>query len=88
MSITQGEDMKIQRISASHATGILDKVVGLNKEIAGELFNRTNLKKAGQLQQEKGAAKLSALQAETKAEKEKAKASSLSKAQNKADDAS
>jgi hypothetical protein len=71
----------------SHATGILDKVIGLNKEIAGELFDREALRKAGQLQQEKGAAKLSALQAEAKAETQKAKAESLKKAQKQADDA-
>ena len=84
--------MRLPKISAAHATGILDKVVGLNKEIAGELLDKAELKKAGQLQQEKGTAKLSALQAETQAETQKAKAESqtakaetLGKAQKKAD---
>ena len=79
--------MRLQ-FNPAHATGILDKVIGLNKEIAGELFDRSTLRKSGQLQQEKGAAKLSALQAEAKAETEKARAKSLKKAQDKADDAS
>jgi len=73
------------RFNPANATGILDKVIGLNKEIAGELFDRETLKKSGQLQQEKGAAKLSALQAEAKAETENAKAKSLHKAQQKTD---
>jgi len=76
------------RFNPGHATGIVDKVIGLNKEIVGELFDRDTLKKSGQLQQEKGAAKLSALQAEAKAETEKAKAQSLDKAQKKADSTS
>jgi uncharacterized protein YjbJ (UPF0337 family) len=76
------------RFNPGHATGILDKVIGLNKEIVGELFDREALKKAGQLQQEKGAAKLSALQAEAKADTAKAKAKSLDEAQQKADSAS
>lgn len=77
--------MRLPRITPGHATGILDKVVGLNKEIAGELLDKAELKKAGQLQQEKGTAKLSALQAETKVQTEKAKVDTLKKAQKKAD---
>jgi hypothetical protein len=79
--------MRLQ-LNPSHATGIFDKVVGLNKEIAGELFDRSSLREAGQLQQEKGSAKLSALRAEATAEAEKAKAKSLKKAQEKVEDAS
>ena len=75
--------MRLPRLTAGHATGIFDKVVGLNREIFGELFDNTELKKAGQLQQEKGTAKLSALQAETKAETQKAKVESLDKAEKK-----
>jgi uncharacterized protein YjbJ (UPF0337 family) len=76
------------RFNPGHATGIVDKVIGLSKEIIGQLLDRDSLKKSGQLQQEKGAAKLSTLQAEAKAETEKAKAQSLDKAQKKADSTS
>jgi hypothetical protein len=79
--------MRLQ-LNPSHATGIFDKVIGLNKEIAGELFDSSSLRTSGQLQQEKGSAKLSALRAEAEAEAEKAKAKSLKKAQEKVDDAS
>jgi len=75
--------MRLPRLTAAHATGILDKVVGLNREIAGEIFDNAELKKAGQLQQEKGTAKLNALQAEARAETEKAKVESLDKTEKK-----
>ncbi len=77
--------MRVPHITLGHATGILDKFVGLNKEVAGELFDRAELKKAGQAQQEKGTAKLSALQAETKVETEKAKVKAADKAQKSAE---
>ena len=75
--------MRLPRLTAAHATGILDKVVGLNREIAGEIFDNAELKRAGQLQQEKGTAKLNALQAEARAETEKAKVESLDKTEKK-----
>ncbi len=73
-------------LTPSHLSGLADKVVGLNKEVVGQLFNRGRLKKSGQLQQEKGSAKLEALQAETKANVQNAKAASLGRAQKKVDE--
>ena len=74
-------------VTPSHLSGLADKVVGLNKEVVGQLFNREQLKKSGQLQQEKGSAKLEALQAEAKADTQNAKAASIGRAQKKVDQA-
>lgn len=70
------------RLTSGHASGILDKIVGLNKEIVGELFNRSELSKAGRLQQEKGSATLKALNSKTNPPGDTG-----SKADAKADDA-
>jgi uncharacterized protein YjbJ (UPF0337 family) len=69
--------MRIPRIDAKDATGILDKVVGLGKEIAGEVFDEKRLIEAGEAQQAKGTEKLKAIREQTKAEGHKAKAQSL-----------
>lgn len=68
--------------------GLADKGIGFAKELFGELFDRESMKKSGQLQQEKGSARLSALKAELTAETENAKVASLEEAQQKAADAS
>lgn len=57
---------------------------GLAREMLGEFFDRATLKESGRLQQEKGSAKLDALQAEVKAETGNAKVKALDKAQQKA----
>ena len=80
--------MRLPHISPKNATGLLDKLVGLAREMLGELFDRKTLKESGRLQQEKGSAKLEALQAEVKAEAGNAKVESLDKAQQKASAAS
>jgi uncharacterized protein YjbJ (UPF0337 family) len=79
--------MPTLNVTPSHLSGLADKVVGVNKELLGSLFGREQLKKSGQLQQEKGTAKLEALQAEAKADTQNAKAKSIDKAQKKVDDA-
>jgi uncharacterized protein YjbJ (UPF0337 family) len=66
------------------SSGLFDKVVGLAREMLGEFFDRATLKESGRLQQEKGSAKLDALQAEVKAEVGNAKVEALDKAQQKA----
>jgi len=76
--------MRLPHISPKNATGLLDKIFGLAKEMLGELFDRATLKESGRLQQEKGSAKLDALQAEVKAETENAKVEALDKAEQKA----
>jgi uncharacterized protein YjbJ (UPF0337 family) len=80
--------MRVPHISPANAIGIVDKVVGLLREVLGELFNRPTLKESGRLQQEKGSAKLDQLHAEVTAETHKAKVKTLDKAQQKAADAS
>jgi hypothetical protein len=39
--------MRIPRIDPKDATGLFDKVVGLGKEITGEVFDRQSLIEAG-----------------------------------------
>jgi uncharacterized protein YjbJ (UPF0337 family) len=79
--------MATLNLTPSHLSGLADKLVGVNKELIGQLFGREQLKKSGQLQQEKGTAKLEALQAEVKADTQNAKAKVIDKAQKKVDDA-
>jgi len=80
--------MRIPHISPSNAMGLADKGIGFVKELFGELFDRESMKKSGQLQQEKGSARLGALKAELTAETQNAKVASLEEAQEKAADAS
>jgi uncharacterized protein YjbJ (UPF0337 family) len=69
--------MRIPRVDPKDATGLFDKVVGLGKEIAGEVFDRENLIQAGEAQQAKGTEKLKAIREQTKADAHKAKAQTL-----------
>lgn len=80
--------MRVPHISPDNLLGLVDKIFGLQKEIIGRLFDNERLQKSGQLQQEKGTAKLEALQAEIKAEAQNAKVETLDKAQQKAAQAS
>jgi uncharacterized protein YjbJ (UPF0337 family) len=66
--------MRIPRVDPKDATGLFDKVVGLGKEITGEIFDRKNLIEAGEAQQAKGTEKLKAIREQTKADAHKAKA--------------
>jgi uncharacterized protein YjbJ (UPF0337 family) len=69
--------MRIPRVDPKDATGLLDKVVGLGKEITGELFDKQSLIEAGEAQQAKGTEKLKAIREEAKADSHKAKAASF-----------
>lgn len=66
--------MNIPRISPRNATGLLDKVFGLGREIVGHLFHQDRMIEAGEAQQDKGTEKLKALREEAKAEAHGAKA--------------
>ena len=65
------------RVDPKDATGLFDKVVGLGKEITGELFDQQRQIEAGEAQQAKGTEKLKAIREQTKADFHKAKARSL-----------
>jgi uncharacterized protein YjbJ (UPF0337 family) len=65
------------RVDPKDATGLIDKVVGLGKEITGELFDQQRLIDSGEAQQAKGTEKLKAIREQTKADAHKAKARSF-----------
>ena len=69
--------MRIPRIDPKDATGLIDKVVGLGKEVFGEVFDEQRLIDAGEAQQAKGTEKLKAIREQAKAEGHKAKARTL-----------
>jgi uncharacterized protein YjbJ (UPF0337 family) len=66
--------MRIPRIDPKDATGLIDKVVGLGKEVVGEVFDEQRLIEAGEAQQAKGTEKLKAIREQAKADGHKAKA--------------
>ena len=76
--------MQIPRIDPKNAAGLVDKVLGLGKEVVGTLTNRDRLRKAGQVQQDKGTERLKAVQAEARAETHEAKAAAAEQAQKSA----
>jgi uncharacterized protein YjbJ (UPF0337 family) len=65
----------LPRIDYGNVTGLLDKFVGLGKEVVGTLYDGERLIEQGQAQQGKGTEKLQAIrkQAEAKAHREKAR---------------
>jgi uncharacterized protein YjbJ (UPF0337 family) len=69
--------MRIPRIDPKDATGLFDKVVGLGKELFGEVFDEQRLIEAGTAQQAKGTEKLQAIREQAKADAHKAKARTL-----------
>lgn len=69
--------MRIPRIDAKDATGLYDKVVGLGKEIFGEVFDEKRLVEAGEAQQAKGTEKLKAIREQTKADAHRTKARAM-----------
>lgn len=77
----------IPTVSPKNAAGIVDKVVGLGKEVLGEVIDNENLVQAGEAQQTKGSEKLKALRAEAKAEAHEAKAEANEKRQKAAKNA-
>ncbi len=76
--------MQIPRIDSKNALGLMDKVVGLGKEIVGSVTGRERLAKAGQVQQDKGTERIKAVRAEIQAEKHEAKAGAAGRAQRAA----
>jgi len=76
--------MQIPRIDAKNAAGLVDKVVGLGKEIVGTVTNQQRLTKAGQVQQDKGTERLKAVQAQGEADAHDAKAVAAETAQQSA----
>jgi uncharacterized protein YjbJ (UPF0337 family) len=79
--------MRIPRIDPKDATGLIDKVVGLGKEIAGEAFDEERLIQAGEAQQSKGTEKLKAIREQAKADTHQAKAKSYESTQRSAQQA-
>ena len=69
--------MRIPRIDPKDATGLFDKVIGLGKEVVGEVFDENRLIEAGEAQQAKGTEKLKAIREQAKADAHKAKARTL-----------
>ena len=76
--------LQIPRIDPKNASGLLDKVVGLGKEIAGTFANNDRLRKAGQVQQDKGTERLKAVQAQVEADSHQAKAQAAARTQRTA----
>lgn len=76
--------MQIPRIDSKNAVGLLSKVVGLGKEIAGSVVGNDRLAKAGQVQQEKGTERLKAVRAQADAAKQQAKSATAEQAQRAA----
>jgi len=66
--------VRIPRIDPKDATGLFDKVVGLGKEVVGEVFDKQRLIEAGEAQQAKGTERLKAVREQTKADAHQAKA--------------
>ncbi len=76
--------LQIPRVDPKNAAGLLDKVVGLGKEIAGTIASNDRLTKAGQVQQDKGTERLKAIKSELEARSHQAKAASAESAQKSA----
>jgi len=76
--------MQIPRIDPKNAYGLVDKVVGLGKEIVGTLTNRDRLSQAGQVQQDKGTERIKAVKAQVEADGHEAKATAATRAQKSA----
>ena len=79
--------MRIPRVDPKDATGLIDKVVGLGKEITGEIFDRDSLIEAGEAQQAKGTEKLKAIREQAKADAHKTKAKAYESKQRTAQSA-
>ena len=78
---------RIPRIDPKDATGLLDKVVGLGKEITGEVLDNSSLIEAGEAQQSKGTEKLKAIREQAKADAHQAQAEAYDSKQRTAQNA-
>jgi len=79
--------MRIPRIDPKDTVGLVDKVVGLGKEVLGELLDQHSLIEAGEAQQAKGTERLKAVREQTKADAHRAKATALDAKQRSAQQA-
>jgi uncharacterized protein YjbJ (UPF0337 family) len=66
--------MQFRTIDPEKLRGLVDKVLGLTKEIFGEVVGNERLQKEGEAQQAKGSEKLKALRKQLEAEAKEAKA--------------
>lgn len=76
--------MQIPRIDPKNVLGLVDKVVGLGKEILGTLTGQDRLARAGQVQQEKATERLKAIKSEVAADAHKTQAAAAERAQQTA----
>jgi uncharacterized protein YjbJ (UPF0337 family) len=76
--------MQIPRIDSKNVLGLVDKVVGLGKEIVGSVTGRDRLAKAGQVQQDKGTERIKAVKAQLDAQAHETKAAAAGRAQKAA----
>ena len=76
--------MQIPRIDGKNAMGLVSKVVGLGKEIAGSVTGSSRLTKAGQVQQDKGTERIKAVRDQAEAKKEQAKGAAAERTQRAA----
>jgi hypothetical protein len=76
--------MRIPRIDPKNALGLSDKVIGLGKEIVGNVVGNDRVAKAGQVQQDKGTERLKAVRAQTEAKGHQTKAAAAEQAQKAA----
>ncbi len=75
--------MQIPRIDTSNAAGLLDKVVGLGKEIVGSVTGRDRLTKSGQVQQKKGTERIEVVRAQAQAAAHDTRATAAERAQKR-----
>ncbi|MEJ7583401.1 MAG: CsbD family protein [Acidimicrobiales bacterium] len=73
--------MSFPNVDLKQLRGLVDKVVGLNKEAVGRLLGNDNLADEGQAQQDRGTSELKALRAEVKADAARAEAQVKEKSQ-------
>jgi uncharacterized protein YjbJ (UPF0337 family) len=76
--------VRIPRIDPKDASGIFDKVIGLGRELVGEVFDNDRMIEAGEAQQSKGSERLKAVREQAKADAHKAKAKGLEQKQRSA----
>jgi uncharacterized protein YjbJ (UPF0337 family) len=76
--------VQIPRIDSKNALGLVSKVVGLGKEIVGNVTGNRRLTEAGQVQQDKGTERLKAVRDHAEAKKQEAKGAAAERAQRAA----
>jgi uncharacterized protein YjbJ (UPF0337 family) len=74
----------VPRIDYKNLSGVLDKVVGLTREVAGIALDHDNLIRSGEAQQNKGSERLKEVRAEAKARMHREKALAAQERQREA----